>query len=322
MNARLILLPVFALALLLTGCDRPKPAIQGYLEADMVYIAPVIGGRIDHIDVKRGDRVTPGTRLFIQDSTEQNATLAEAQSNLAKTQSDLEDLLKGFRLEELNALQSKINRMTAVVRLDTIEFQRSERLRKQDAISAKDFDNYRLTLERDKCELEEAQHNLSIGKLPARSDRIKSAEAAARSAANALIAARWRLDQRQVTAPYAGIIFDVLMRNGEFAGQGTPVVALLPADKLKVRFFVAPALASTLRRGQKIEFRTTSNGPVYTAPIDYIAPRPEYTPPVIYSNDNREKMVFMIEAAAQPADLDQLHPGLPVIVKILPGDTP
>jgi len=299
----------------LIGCNR-SDTLQGYLEADLVYIAPVTGGKIDRIAVKRGDPVQKGTLLFVQDRTEQLAALAEARADWQKAQADLQDLLKGSRQEELNALQAKIDRMESVVKLDEIEYRRSLKLRQQDAVSIKEFDSYRLTLERDRCDLEEAKHNLSIGKLPARSDRIAAAEAEVKATSEALAAAQWRLDQRQSFCPYDGIIFDVLMRDGEYAAAGAATVMLLPSDKLKVRFFVNADQAAAIRRGQPITFRTASGGPVYSGRINYIAPKPEYTPPVIYSNDNREKLVFLIEAVADPDRIAELHPGLPVTVTL------
>jgi ABC-type glutathione transport system ATPase component len=49
-----------------------------------------------------------------------------------------------------------------------------------------------------------------------------------------------------------------------------------------------------------------------TGTISYIAPRAEYTPPVVYSIDNRNKFVFLVEAVFEPEVARELHPGQPV----------
>ena len=52
-----------------------------------------------------------------------------------------------------------------------------------------------------------------------------------------------------------------------------------------------------------------------SAKISYVSPRPEFTPPVIFSRDSRDRLVFMVEALPQkPANL---MPGLPVDVEPL-----
>jgi HlyD family secretion protein len=93
------------------------------------------------------------------------------------------------------------------------------------------------------------------------------------------------------------------------------VLALLPHGQVKARFFVAETELAQLARGQAVSIRCDGCGEPIAARISYIAPQPEYTPPVIYSNEQRERLVFMVEARAAPADAARLHPGQPLQVR-------
>jgi HlyD family secretion protein len=93
------------------------------------------------------------------------------------------------------------------------------------------------------------------------------------------------------------------------------VVALLPPGGTRARFFVPEAELGTLALGQAVTIRCSGCGAPIAARIDRIATRPEYTPPVIYSNAQRSRLVFMVEARPEPKDGLRLKPGQPVDVK-------
>ena len=57
-------------------------------------------------------------------------------------------------------------------------------------------------------------------------------------------------------------------------------------------------------------------GAAIPATIVFIADRAEFTPPVLYSKDNRSKLVYLVEAKPAPADAPKLHPGQPVDVAL------
>ena len=134
----------------------------------------------------------------------------------------------------------------------------------------------------------------------------------------ALDQARWQLEQKGVAAPAAGLVDDTYFRVGEWVPAGSPVVSILPPQNRIVRFFVPEARVATLKPGQAVQvWRDGVDAPVQ-ATISFIAPRAEYTPPVIYSQEARAKLVFLVEARPAPADAQALHPGQPVDVAIAP----
>jgi HlyD family secretion protein len=97
---------------------------------------------------------------------------------------------------------------------------------------------------------------------------------------------------------------------------GSPVVRLLPPANVKIRFFVPEPVVGSLRSGQKVALRCDGCEAAVTAAVTYVASEAEYTPPVIYSNETRAKLVFMIEARPAPGQAQSLHPGQPVTVTL------
>jgi HlyD family secretion protein len=49
--------------------------------------------------------------------------------------------------------------------------------------------------------------------------------------------------------------------------------------------------------------------------VSFISPQAEYTPPVLYSQENRYKLVFLVELVFEPGPAAGLHPGQPVDVQ-------
>ena len=111
-----------------------------------------------------------------------------------------------------------------------------------------------------------------------------------------------------------GLVFDTMYRTGEWVPAGSPVVRMLPAENVKVRFFVPEAVLGSLTPGARVEIRCDGCPAALPAVVSYVSVQAEYTPTNIYSNDTRAKLVFMVEARPQPGDAARLHPGQPVQV--------
>jgi HlyD family secretion protein len=119
-----------------------------------------------------------------------------------------------------------------------------------------------------------------------------------------------------VSAPAEGLVVDTLYRIGEWVQAGSPVVQMLPRQNVKVRFFVPEAVVGGLVPGRALMIHCDGCAADLPAKITYVSNSAEYTPPVIYSNENRAKLVFMVEAHPSAADAVKLHPGQPVAVRL------
>ena len=306
----------FLVALALaTGCrQREAAGWQGYLEGEFVDVAAPLGGRLDHLAVRRGTRVEAGAPLFTLEAASELAAQREAADRLRSAQARRDDLKKGSRPSELAALEARVEQARATAELSKSELLRQEELFKARVTSAADLDRARLTHERNARAIEEPAAQLATARLGGRTDAIAAAEAEVAGATAARERADWAVTQKAQPAPQAALVHDTLFREGEFVPAGTPVVALLPPENVRVRFFVPEAEFATLKPGDRVRVSITGRAAPLEARVNYLSPRPEFTPPVLYNRDNRAKLVFMIEAAIDPAIARDLHPGQPVDV--------
>jgi HlyD family secretion protein len=149
---------------------------------------------------------------------------------------------------------------------------------------------------------------------------LEDAEATLRTAQARLISSRTRLDRRKVASPVTGSVEQIYFRGGEMVAAGKPVVALLPPDNLKVRFFVDEASLPHIKLGDAVKVTCDGCAADLTATVSFRSRSSEYTPPVIYSTEERAKLVFLIEA--RPQNPDRLRVGQPVSVALAPTGAP
>ena len=178
-----------------------------------------------------------------------------------------------------------------------------------------DFLRARATRDQNRQRVVELEADLKTAKLGSRADQIAAAEATVKAQEAALAKAEWDLSQKRQAAPKAGLIFDTLYREGEWVPAGRPVIALLPPQNIKVRAFVQESRIGTIRFGDAAHVSVDGVGEVFTGAVNYISPKAEYTPPVIYSEESRGKLVFLVEAMFDPVTAAKLHPGQPVDVR-------
>jgi len=146
---------------------------------------------------------------------------------------------------------------------------------------------------------------------------LDEAEAALRTAQARLNSAQTRLTRRKMFSPVAGSVQQIYYRVGELVPAGKPIVAILPPGNLKVRFFVNEATLPKLKIGDTIAVSCDGCQPGITARISFIARSSEFTPPVIYSMEERSKLVFLIEARTDTPE--RLRVGQPVSVALEQG---
>jgi HlyD family secretion protein len=150
----------------------------------------------------------------------------------------------------------------------------------------------------------------------------EDAEATLRTAQARLNSAQTRLARRKVASPVGGTVQQVYYRPGEMVPPGRPVLAILPPGNVKVRFYVPEAVLPHIAYGETVSVRCDGCASDITARVSFIAKSAEYTPPVIYSLQERAKLVFLIEAL--PDQPESLRVGQPVDVRApsVPADTP
>lgn len=308
-------------ALVALGLAAPasEAGHQGYVEAEFVLVAPTGGGPLESLAVRRGDRVEAGAALYRLDRTVERAALERVEARLAKARHALADLSKGKRQPEVEMIRAQQEQAGADLRLAEAQLQRQRRLTGSTAFSPEQLDQAQATYDLRRAKLEELKAAMATAKQSlGRADELGAAEAEVAAGEAELTEARWRLDQRAPTAPVAGLVFDTFFRPGEWVAAGQPVVSLLPPENLKVRFFVPQAALAAFPVGQAVTVACDGCPEPIPARVSFVSPEAEFTPPVLYNRDNRNRLVFMIEAlpTATPA---LLRPGQPVdVVRAVP----
>jgi HlyD family secretion protein len=270
---------ILALAFALAACgERANDVMQGYGEADYVYLSSQEPGVVGEMLVREGDRVEAGARVFRLDPERlgYGAQSAEAQRAAAAA---------AVRTAQAEATLAQRNYARGA-ELASQGFYPRARL--DSDLAARDAANARLAQAR--------------------------REAAAVGAEAGL--AEQRVNDLSGVAPQAGTIERIFHRPGEVVAAGEPIVALLPPPNMKVRFFAPEALLARLPVGARVLVSCDGCSEPIAATVSFVAREPQFTPPVIYSLEQREKLVFLVEARF--AGPTPIRPGMPLDVRIAP----
>jgi HlyD family secretion protein len=158
----------------------------------------------------------------------------------------------------------------------------------------------------------EVTGQLAVAEQSARPEQIRAQESQIAAADAVRDQTRSRLDEKRLTAKQAGLIVDTLFREGEWVPPGSPVVRMLPPANIKIRLFIPQPSLSLFPVGTKLVIHCDGCPTDIAAAVSYVSTEPEFTPPIIYSNDTRAKLVFMIEARPSDDAGRTLRPGQPV----------
>ena len=305
--------------ILLASCGRETARpLQGYVEGEYVRVAAPFAGTLQQLSVKRGDQVEAAKPLFALESENETAARREAEARLRAAEARLSNLQSGKRAPEIETAAQELQQARAMRELASSNVARQQTLFSSGFVSGAVLDDARAQFKREDAHVKELEAAVATAKMPARTGEIRAAEADARAAKEVVAQSEWKLAQRAVAAPAAGLVHDTYFVVGEWVPAGTPVASVLPPANVKVRFYVPETLLGGLKLGQAVTVNCDGCAAPFSATLQFIADRAEFTPPVIYSKDNRAKLVFLVEAKPQPADAVKLHPGQPVDVT-LPG---
>jgi HlyD family secretion protein len=301
-------------ACLFMSCSRPDSArVQGYVEGEFVYIASPLPGALQTLHIHRGMQVKAGDLLFALDDTPERTSRDAAERRLAQARANVDDITKGKRPSEIDAIDAQLKQARASLTLTENEFARQDNLtRTPGATSELEYLRARSNRDQARERVAQLKADLKTAQLGSRGDQIAAAEANLGALEAALTKAEWDLSQKRQTAPQAGLVFDTLYREGEWVPAGRPVVVLLPPENIKVRAFVSETHVGSIHPGDSVHVGVDGASAPFLGTVNYISPQAEYTPPVIYSKESRSKLVFMIEAVFDPASAAKLHPGQPV----------
>lgn len=307
---------VLAMLAVLAGCSDDTGRVQGWVEGEYVLVAAPLAGRLQTLDVRRGQQVFEGAKLFSLESVFEAAAVAEAEQNMLRAERSLADLGKGKRPSELASIEAQLREARSSLEFARKDFERKRTLLAEETISQEELDRARTEYDRARQAVNRIQAELATARLGGRTDELAAAEAGVEAARAKLEQARWSLDQKWQSAPLSGLVFDTFYERGEWVAAGKPVVSVLGPGNIKVIFYVPEPMAGTLRPGQGVLVSFDGAQEPVPATVEYIRPEAEFTPPVIYSSENRAKLVYLVEARPEPGRESELRVGQPVDVTL------
>ena len=311
-----MLVPALAvmLALALAACGKSDGRLQGWVEGDFVFVGPDETGRVETLGVREGDQVAAGVPLFAVDADLQQSDLNTTTAQVAEARARLGRLEAAQqRNEEVAVLEAQEKRAEAMLQLSTAELDRQQTLTAKGVGTQAALDTAKSNFNRDKAALEQVSRQITVARLSARDEDIAAARQTLAAAEARRTSAETKLARRKLVSPVSGAVQQIYYRPGEMVPAGRPVLSILPPGNLKVRFFVAQALLPKIALGDAVMV-TCDGCQESPAKVSFIARAAEYTPPVIYSLEERNKLVFMVEARTVMPD--GLRVGQPVSVAL------
>ena len=307
---------------------------SGTVEARNIRVGSKVGGRIDKVLVREGDKVVAGQVLVSFDDKELEASLEQSQANADKVQrgyrpeeisearaaaaqakADFELKENGYRLEDIEAAKADLDRAKADELRTHVDFQRYDALAQKDLVSKQQRDtaeaNWKVAL----AQQQNAQHKLDELQNGYRPEEIASAEARYRQsqatldkfehgnrredvelakAAYAYDQARFR--EREVLAPSAAIVEVLDVRPGDLIAPNTPIATLLEKDQIYVRIYIPETEFGRIKLGQKAEVRVDSfPNTVFDGEVEQINQQAEFLPRNVQTREERVHQVFGVK---------------------------
>ncbi len=286
----------------------------GYVEGEAIEIAASVSGTLARLDVTRGGQVIAGQPLFSLNAISSDAEIRRLEAQLAQAQAQRADLGKSRqRPAELGVARAQQAAARAEVVRTRRDYQRISTLAARGFATKVQLDASRAAMQSAEASLQQALASEASGELAGREDQIAAADAAVAAAQAALDAQRRRGNEIAPLAPAGALVEQTYFNPGEWVPANSPVVRLLEPGRVKIRFYAPEDAIAALKPGTRVTVSCDGCGS-FSATVRYVSPQAEFTPPVIYSERARSKLVFLVEATPDTG-LARLRPGLPVEVR-------
>ena len=288
----------------------------GYIEGDYRYLVAPRSGWLKSVTVNLGDTLHRGQLAFNYRSDAEQFAVNQADAQLQSQIAQSQNLTTGARPEEIASLQAQLKSAQAQLLLAKQTLERYQMLQRSGAVAQVQVDEMVAQVKTAQASVDSIQAQIRAANLPARKQTLTASIATSKAAKAALEKAQYDLSQLNVDSELDGEVSQVYYHTGEYVTQGQPIVQILPHANRKVIFYVPQDKLSTLKVGQVVNLQGIgSQQSLSNASIRYISPQASYTPPVIYSNENADKLTFRVEGVLNTADnMPNLQVGQPVQV--------
>lgn len=298
----------------LAGCEDYKDSTKGYIEDEYIYLSTGYSSEIKSIDINKGNKVKVGDILFKVDDYTLRKTGEKLERDKNYEEAILRNMEKGIRESEREIIKLDMDRLESEIVKAESTLERKKKLRDKGFLSKEDIETEELNLVIKKNNLKKIMAELNNKILPARVDELIAQKIKIEKINIDIENNKYDISQTEVKSPVTGIIHDILRKKGELASIGNPVLIIVPDGSKKIKFYINRKRLYKLNINDSILVRVNDINKDHDAIIDYVSPKPEYTPPMLY-DDKNDTLVYLIEAKFRDKNID-LPAGTPVEITL------
>ena len=317
MNKRKIIAVVAVVVLLLAATGyklflqrQADEVLTGTVEANKADIAPRIGGYLRVRTVKEGDKLQKGELAAQIDTRDLEAQLAESRAAYAKAQSQLVDLVKGARPQELREAEAKTMAAQSVYEQTHADRLRYEKLYADGAVARQQYDKALaddLVAANNLAAAREAEALLLAG---SRVDEIEAQRAEVKRTEAAVETAEINLNDASLYSPVDGVVLSKNYEVGEYVAAGSAVLTVADLNDCWVRVYVPSDMLGSIKIGQECDVNIDAYPDrTFTGKITEISDSAEYTPRQSITKRERANLVFAVKVAL-PNEEGIFKPGM------------
>ena len=311
----------FCFLLFLPGCYQAETlSLTGYAHGEFIYLSFPFTETVEQLFVKKGDVVNKGQTLMKVDDFSALNALQIAEKRVQAEKSLLHKLETGERQAALDVIQAQLDRAQSAASLAKSQLARKNQLYKQKLLSVADWEKTKAEYAQKKNQVTELSHQLALKNLPASDNEINHQKSQLETAILQHDKARWDFQHTTLLAPQDAVVYDILYRRGERPVAGKPVITLLPKNNIKFRFYIPEKRLGKIHNGTPVKISCDGCNKPIKGYVNYISARAEFSPPVIYSTQRREKLLFMAEAIPVKEGLFFIKPGQPITLEVMPDE--
>lgn len=312
---------ILFVSILFLSCSNKKSneliQASGTVEAREVIVSSEVAGKIIEINFDEGSKVDSGFVLCQVDTELTYQRYLEVKSQVEVFYAQYQLLLKGARVEEIEAMEEIVNRARVNFENAQRQFERIKSLYEDGVATQEQFDNAKTLFESSKAQYEEAKRRLEVLKKGAREEEIKSAFANYNRALAQMRTIKIQLEKSRIASPISGFVAEKFVELGEFVSPGTPIAKIANLDEVYIRIYVPEKELGLVKFGDTVNVKIDSHpDKVFKGTVIFISPKAEFTPKNVQTKDERVKLVYAVKVKVKNED-GVFKPGMPADVEII-----
>ncbi len=294
----------------------PGNQLYGNVEIREVDLAFNAEGRVDHMFLQEGDKVTAGELLATLDNATYANTLALAQAKRDAAKAQLDVLLAGSRFEDIDQARAALAAAQAKLANAKASYQRQASLVSRGATPQQILDDARMALDSATASVNGDQARLTELINGPRQQDIDAARAQYQAAQAQVALAQTELNDTRLYAPVNGVMMTRVIEPGTVVLPSSIVYSMANTSEVWVRAFAPEPMLGRIAPGTKVSITTDlQGGKTYHGSIGYVSPVAEFTPKTVETPDLRTQLVYRLRIRVIDAD-EALRQGMPVTVTL------